>query len=89
MRKGSNVRLTDQAHGLLAEKAEYYNVSMKDFASEAVQALAKGKDRNKELRVLLDTANQRIQDDKWRAIGTFILGAIAAGCLMFAVGVAL
>ena len=32
----SNVRITDEAHGLLTEKAEYLGATMKEVASEAI-----------------------------------------------------
>ena len=49
-RKGTTVRLTDQAHILLTEKVEDYTsrghkISMKDIASEAIFMLARGEDR--------------------------------------------
>ena len=39
--KGSNVRLTSEAHELLAEKAKNLGDSMKEVASEAIIALFK------------------------------------------------
>ena len=87
MAKGNNVRITDEAHALLAEKAEDYNANMKEIASEAILMLIKGKDRNKELHVLLAVANNTIQDIKHATFGSFVLGAVVAGCLGFFVGV--
>ena len=96
MQNRNNVRITDEAHALLSEKAEDYNVSMKDFASEAVLLLAKGKEIKKECCMLLDRANDRIivldariLNNSRYAIGAFALGAVVAGCLMFFVGAVL
>ena len=67
--KGNNVRLTEEAHGLLAEMADDCDSSMKDVASEAVIRMT-----------------QRKRDNRRYAFGTFALGAISCGALMFFVG---
>ena len=81
--KKAHVRLTDEAYALLTEKAEDYNVSQKEIASEAVLMLVKGKDINKEYRILLDRANKKILNNKHSAFGTFVFGVLAGGVLMF------
>jgi hypothetical protein len=83
MSKGNNVRLTPEAHQLLAEKAEDYNVSMKDVASEAIVLLTK----REEWRAHVERLEQKSKDNKLFALGTFVLGALASGCVMFFVGV--
>ena len=94
MRKGSNVRLTEEAHILLAEKAGYFGTSMKEVASEAIFLLARGDEKAKEFRAQADRLKERIKDlqktvrdSNRHADGMFILGAFVSGCLMFAVGV--
>ena len=87
MSEGKAVRITDKAHGLLAEKAEGSKVSMKEIASDAILTLFKGKDINKKLCLLLDIANKKILDNKRFALGAFAIGAIVSGCVMFFVGV--
>ena len=96
MRKGSNVRITDEAHGLLTEKAEHLGATMKEVASEAIFLLARGDERAKRFRAQEDRLKERIKglqktvrDSRRYAFGTFVLGAVVAGCLMFAVGVTL
>ena len=41
--RGGNVRLTEEAHGLLAEMSDDYDSSMKDVASEAVIRMSQRK----------------------------------------------
>ena len=81
--KGNNVRLTEQAHQLLAEKAEDYNVSMKDVASEAIVLLTKRDNMEKECSALLEKAERKEKDNLRRSFGTFILGALASGCVVY------
>ena len=83
IKKNAHVKLTDEAYALLAEKAEDYNVSQKEIASEAVLMLAKGKDTNKEYRILLDRTNKKNPNNKHSAFGTFVFGVLAGGTLMF------
>ena len=94
MQNRNNVRITDEAHGLLAEKAEHLGATMKEVASEAIFLLARGDERAKEFRAQADRLKERIKDlqktvraNRRYAIGTFALGAIVAGCLVFFVGV--
>ena len=96
MQNRNNVRITDEAHILLAEKAGYFGTSMKEVASEAIVLLATRENKVKECLTLLDKANERITvldarilNNSRHAFGAFVLGAIVAGCLMFAVGVTL
>ena len=91
----NNVRITDEAHALLKEKAELFDTPMKEVASEAIFQLARGDERAKRFRAQADRLKERIKglqktvrDSRRFAFGTFLLGAIVAGCLMFAVGVA-
>lgn len=58
-RKGTTVRITDQAYSLLSEKAEKYNVSMKELASEAIVLLISKKDKYKEQTVTFERLNER------------------------------
>lgn len=69
-RSGNNVRLTEQAHALLSEKAEDYNATQKDIASEAIMMMFNLRDNEK-------------QDNRRYAFGTFALGALAGGCVMY------
>ena len=90
MRQGSNVRLTEEAHGLLAKKAKDFGASMKEVASEAIVLLATRGDKVKKCHMLLDRANSRIAVLDARILNNsrhVVLGAAVAGCLMFVVGV--
>lgn len=63
MSKGTTVRLTEQAHTFLSEKAiqyskEGYKCSMKDIASEAIFMLVGREARDTELRVHIERINQ-------------------------------
>ena len=87
MTKGHNVRLTPEAHQLLAEKAVDYNVPMKEIASEAIFLLVKSDSKDKECLANLKRLEKKNQDNKRYAFGTFILGAVVSGCVMFFVGV--
>ena len=93
---GKNVRLTQQAHILCSEKAEDCNTSMKAVASEAIFLLVRGEDRDKEQQASMEIYKKRIeilskraQDNMRLALGTFVLGAITGGVLMFFIGAAL
>ena len=46
-RKGNNVRLTEEAHGLLAEMGHDCDASMKEVASEAIMRMFRRKQDNK------------------------------------------
>ena len=90
MSKGNNVRITEQAHMVLSTKAENLNVSMKEMASEAIFMLVRNEDREKEQREHIEIfekrvaiLSKRIRDNKRFALGTFILGAIASGCVVY------
>ena len=86
-RSGNNVRLTEQAHALLAEKAVDYNATQKDIASEAILMLVKREGRERMLLAAVSRLEKKEQDNKLFAFSTFVLGAIASGCAMFFVGV--
>ena len=47
MSKSHNVKLTEEAHWLLAEMAEDYNATMRELASEAITRMA---NRNRDER---------------------------------------
>ena len=62
-RKGPTVRLTDQAHILLSEKAEDFSskghkITRKDIASEAIFMFIQGKDRDKEIEAYRNHLNE-------------------------------
>lgn len=71
--KGNNVRLTEEAHRLLAEMAHDCDASMKDVASGVIVGVASRKQDDK-------------RDDKRFAFGTFALGSIIGGLLMLFLG---
>ena len=92
-KKGKAVRLTDQAHALLAVKSDGDGISQKEIASEAILTLVKGKDINKELRTSIEIYEKRvailakrIQDNRYAAFGAFVLGAFVGTVLMFCLG---
>ena len=92
-RRGNNVRLTEVAHTVLSKMAEDFNVSMKEMASEAIFMLVRNEDREKEQREHIEIfekrvaiLSKRIRDNRFSALGTFILGALTSGCVMFAMG---
>ena len=68
--KEGRVRLSEEAHWLLAEMGHDCDATMKELASEAITRMA-----------------ERKRDEKRYAFGTFALGAITGGALMFFVGV--
>ena len=89
MQNRNNVRITDEAHGLLTEKAEHLGATMKEVASEAIVLLATRGDKVKECYTLLDRANSRITVLDARILNNsqhVVLGAFVSGCLMFALG---
>ena len=90
MQNRNNVRITDKAHELLAERAEYLGATMKEVASEAIFLLVRGDERAKEFRAQADRLKERLKGLQKKvylfAFGMFLLGMIVAGCLMFAVG---
>ena len=94
MRKTNNVRLTEQAHLLLSEKAEEYKTSMKAVASEAIFLLVQGEDRDKEQRNAIEIYEKRvavlakrIQDNRDIAIIALGLSTLIGGCLGVIIGV--
>lgn len=87
MTKTSNVRLTGEAHTLLAEKAKNLNESMKAIASEAVISLFKRELKYNEYIARINELEKEVQDKKHYAGGLFVLGAVVAGTVMFFVGV--
>lgn len=94
--KEGKVRLTTQAHILCSEKAVEYKTSMKAVASEAIFLLVRGEDRDKEQQACIEIyekrvaiLSKRIQDNRYAAFGTFVLGSVVGGVLMFMIGVML
>ena len=94
MQNINNVRLTDEAHALLKEKATNLGQSMKEVVSEAVISLFKRELKYNEYIAQADRLKERIKDlqktvrdSNRHADGMFILGAVVSGCLMFFVGV--
>lgn len=87
-KKGKAVRLTDQAHALLAVKSDDYGVTQKEIASEAILMLVKSEGKDKEMQVMrreIIRLEDKIRDNDFFAYGTFILGAVAGGVLVFAI----
>jgi hypothetical protein len=84
--RGNNVRLTEQAHQLLAEKAKNLGDSMKEVASEAIISLFKRELKYNEYIARINGLEKKVQDTKRFAGGVFILGAVVSGCVMFFVG---
>ena len=96
MQNRNNVRITDEAHGLLTEKAEYIGATMKEVASQAIILLAKREDWAKKFRAEEDRLKERIKnlqktvrDSRRFAFSCLFSGAIVAGCLGFVLGVTL
>ena len=83
MSKGNNVRLTPEAHGLLAEKAKNLDDSMKGVASEAIISLFKRELKYNEYIARINGLEKKVQDTKRFAGGAFILGALASGCVVY------
>ena len=76
MGKHKTVRLTDEAHALLTEKAVNYEESMKDVASDAIMLLVEGKERNKECYTLLDSLSKKVKRaQKLLAFYTMLVGS--------------
>lgn len=86
-KKGKAVRLTDQAHAILAAKSDEFGISQKEIASEAILMLHKKEERQRRLLADVAQLEKKVQDYKRFAGGLFILGAVAGGCVMFFVGV--
>jgi len=84
MRKGTTVRLTEQAHMLLLEKAEDYNTTMKAVASEAIFLFARGEDKDDERIIHLKARITRL---KQAFVFYVLLIGIAMGILGFITGV--
>ena len=94
--KGNTVRLTQQAHILCSEKAEEGNTSLKAVASEAIFLMVQGEDRDREHQDAIEIYKERIRiqskqlaQDRWFALGAFVLGVVVGICLRLVVGVML
>jgi len=90
MSKGFNVRLSQESHMLLAEKAKKLGIPMKELASEAILVLFK----KKEAKVNEDKAKiARLQSElRWQVKATraaFVLGIVVSAIACFLVSVLL
>lgn len=82
------VRITDEAHALLVKKSDDYGVTQKEIASEAILMLVKSEGKDKEMQAMrreIIRLEDKIRDNDFFAYGTFILGAVAGGVLVFAI----
>ena len=87
-KEDAHVRLTDEAHWRLAEMSEDYNSSQKEIASEAILVLVKSEGKDKEMQIMrreIIRLEDKIRDNDFFAYGTFIIGAVAGGVLVFAI----
>ena len=82
-RKGTTVRLTEQAHLLLSEKVDDYNaknpkkISMKYIASEAIFLFVRGEDRDIKQRAYIEKINEAsIKRQRRLPIYLFISAAV-------------
>ena len=87
MSKYGGVRLTDEAHALLAKSSKNLGDSMKSVASEAVISLFKRELKYNEYIARINWLEKEVSIIKRYAGKLFILGAIVSGCVMFVVGV--
>ena len=86
MGKGKAVRLTPEAHALLAEKARDLNVSMVKVASEAILSLFKRELKYNEYIARINELEKVLNTTKRYARKLFVLSAVVSGCVMFFVG---
>lgn len=86
-KKGKAVRLTDQAHAILAEWSDEHNITQKEIASEAILMLHKKEERQRRLLADIALLEKEIKNIKYFASGLFILGAVVSGVLIFFVGI--
>lgn len=86
MSNRSNVRLTDEAHALLAEKAKNLGNSMKSVASKAVISLFKRELKYNEYIAHINELEKELNTTKRYAGKLFALGTVVSGCVMFFVG---
>jgi len=83
MREGKNVRLTEEAHQLLVEKAEHLGNSMKEVASEAVISLFQRELKYNEYLERINRLETKVHNNKRFAFGAFVLGALTSGCVVY------
>ena len=86
MSEQKTVRLTDEAHALLAEKAVDYEESMKDVASEAIFSLDKRETKDKECRRHIEALKAGIQRVREERAFYILLVGVAGGILGFIIG---
>lgn len=86
MSKYGGVRLTDDAHALLVEKAKILGNSMKSVASEAVISLFKRELKYNEYITRISRLEKELNTVKRYAGKLFVLGTVVSGCVMFIVG---
>ena len=82
-RKGTTVRLTEDAHQLLAEKAKDLGDSMKELATEAIFCLVRNEEKDKEIQAMHSEPIWLRKEDENRkrfVLCAFILGAIVSAC---------
>lgn len=89
------VRITDEAHALLVKKSDNYGVTQKEIASEAILMLVKKEAITEQLKNLkqkhlfdvveLKVLEKKNRDNKFFALGTFLLGTVIGGALIFAI----
>ena len=84
MQNRNNVRLTDEAHALLKEKATNLGQSMKEVVSEAVLSLFKRELKYNEYIARIKWLEKEVDTPDFRS---FFLGIVAGGILMFAMWV--
>ena len=85
-REGATVRLTEEAHALLAEKAKNLGDSMKEVASEAILSLFKRELKYNEYIARINGLEKEVDTIKRYAGKLFVLGTVVSGCVMFIVG---
>ena len=89
-KEDAHVRLTDEAHELLAEKAKNLDESMKEVGSEAVISLFKRELKYNEYIARINGLEKEVDADKRYAGFLFVLGTVVGGVVggvvMFFVG---
>ena len=79
-RKGTTVRLTEEAHQLLAEKAKDLGDSMKRLASEAVILLFSRELKYNAYNERINELQTEVYHAKRFAGIMFVLGAVVSAC---------
>ena len=87
IRKGTTVRLSEEAHALLKEKAKNLGQSTKEVVSEAILLLFKRELKYNEYIARINELEKELNTVKRYAGKLFVLGTVVSGCIMFIVGV--